>query len=107
MADRTRYLRTIDRTYQVHLTLLVDIACPLRNSNFQQRAIELLNSRKRARRPSAGGAGTEDGFPDLNPPPNLNGQSSVRGTPSILGMKQWLDELGHSVMCSQLIARVT
>jgi len=30
--------------------------------------------------------------------PSLNGESDLKGTPSILGMKQWLGELGHSVL---------
>ncbi|KAI9745034.1 MAG: hypothetical protein M1818_001312 [Claussenomyces sp. TS43310] len=52
-------------------------------------AIELLNSRRRTGRPTPENLTTLAGQPDLNPTPK-------RGKPSIHGMKEWLQLLGHS-----------
>jgi folylpolyglutamate synthase len=32
--------------------------------------------------------------------PKLNGEAHLTGVPSIVGMKEWLAELGHSVITS-------
>ncbi|PVH86704.1 putative tetrahydrofolylpolyglutamate synthase [Cadophora sp. DSE1049] len=58
-----------------------------------QRAIALLNGRRRASRPSTEPAKS---IPELSRMPTLDGGSDLKGTPSILGMKHWLGELGHS-----------
>ncbi|KAH8787523.1 folylpolyglutamate synthase [Hyaloscypha sp. PMI_1271] len=58
-----------------------------------KRAIEILNTKIRPQRPSIAPTG---GFPSLGRAPNTNGESGLKGTPSILGMKQWLNKLGHS-----------
>ncbi|KAG4438947.1 hypothetical protein IFR05_005573 [Cadophora sp. M221] len=59
-----------------------------------QRAIALLNGRRRSSRPSAE---PTKNIPELSRMPSLDGGSDLKGTPSILGMEQWLAELGHSV----------
>jgi folylpolyglutamate synthase len=63
-------------------------------SDLEQRAIAVLNERRRVSRPSTEQANS---IPELSRMPILNGGSDLKGTPSIVGMKQWLDELGHSV----------
>jgi folylpolyglutamate synthase len=81
----------MDKSYKVAL----DIDFLFAMSNLKQRAIDLLNRRRRPQRPSIEPA---KGFPGLSRMPSFNGQSDLRGTPSIFGMRQWLDELGHSVL---------
>ncbi|KAH8659373.1 putative tetrahydrofolylpolyglutamate synthase [Tricladium varicosporioides] len=64
-----------------------------------KRAVEILNSSRRPLRPSIE---LSKSLPSLNRMPNLNGESDLKGTPSILGMRQWLDELGHSVKAADI-----
>ena len=40
-------------------------------------------------------------LPNLSRIPISNDESDLKGTPSILGMREWLDELGHSVLVCQ------
>jgi folylpolyglutamate synthase len=63
--------------------------------DLEQRAIEVLNRRRRPQRPSIE---TTTTLPGLSRMPTINGESDFKGMPSILGMKQWLNELGHSVL---------
>ncbi|XP_014550968.1 hypothetical protein COCVIDRAFT_42651 [Bipolaris victoriae FI3] len=56
-------------------------------------AINILHSRRRPERPSV--------RPGSNPPglsriPDAQGKPDLKGTPSIVGMKQWLHQIGHS-----------
>jgi hypothetical protein len=37
-------------------------------------------------------------LPGLSKMPSLNGTSDLRGTPSIVGMNQWLAKLGYIVI---------
>ena len=81
----------MDKSYKVEL----DICYLLFMSDLEQRAIEALNRSRRQMRPSIEPALN---FPGLNQMPSLNGESDLKGTPSIVGMRQWLDQLGHSVL---------
>ena len=63
--------------------------------DLEQRAIEVLNRRRRPRRPSIEPA---KGFPGLGRMPIISGEFELKGMPSILGMRQWLNELGHTVL---------
>jgi len=63
--------------------------------DLEQRAIEVLNRRRRPRRPITE---TTKTLPGLSRMPTINGESDFKGMPSILGMSQWLKELGHSVL---------
>ncbi|KAH7412583.1 putative tetrahydrofolylpolyglutamate synthase [Cadophora sp. MPI-SDFR-AT-0126] len=58
-----------------------------------QRAIALLNGRRRGSRPSTESVKS---IPESSRMPTLPGKPDLKGTPSILGMKHWLGELGHS-----------
>ena len=69
-------------------------------SHVTQSAIALLNSRRRTARPSLGVALGTSNIPALDSMPSLNGAPSMKGTPSLVGMKGWLQELGHSVSIS-------
>jgi folylpolyglutamate synthase len=64
-------------------------------SNLKQRAIDVLNRRRRPQRPSI--EHTKD-LPGLGRMPIINGESDFKGISSILGMRQWLNELGHPVL---------
>lgn len=64
-------------------------------SDLEQRAIEILNRSRRHRRPSGE---LPKSLPGLDQMPSLNGRSDLKGMPSIVWMRQWLDELGHSVL---------
>jgi len=81
----------MDKSYKVEL----NIGYLLPMSDLEQRAIEVLNRSRRQKRPSLDPL---QSFPGLNRMPSLNGESDLRGTPSIVGMRQWLDQLGHSVL---------
>jgi folylpolyglutamate synthase len=63
--------------------------------DLEQRAIEILNRRRRPQRP---GIEPVKGFPSLGRMPIINGEFDLKGMPSILGMRQWLNELGYSVL---------
>ena len=89
--NRARYVCTMDKSYKVAL----DIGYLFPMSDLEQRAIEVLNRSRRQRRRSIEPAVS---FPGLNRMPSLNGESDLKGTPSIVGMRQWLDQLGHSVL---------
>ena len=64
-------------------------------SNLYQGAIALLNSRRRKRRP------TSEERLDLSKTPGFvsmpNGVPSLKGMPSLTGIREWLKQLGHSV----------
>ena len=55
-----------------------------------QNALRLLDSRRRKMRPKEAPA-----FEDIHP--NGGAAPTFRGTPSLVGMRQWLEFLGHSV----------
>ncbi len=93
--NRAKNLLTMDKTYQVKLTLILFTI-----SDLEQRAIAVLNGRRRASRPSTEPAKS---IPELSRMPSLDGGSDLKGTPSILGMKHWLDELGHSVLAGPFL----
>jgi hypothetical protein len=74
-------------------------------SDLNQRAIEILNRRQRPPRSSIKPA---QSFPSLSRIPISDAESDLKGTPSIVGMKEWLDELGYSVLgclslCEQML----
>ncbi|KAM0799425.1 putative tetrahydrofolylpolyglutamate synthase [Usnea florida] len=56
-------------------------------------AIALLNSRRRTARPSLGPTSETSKVDSM---PSLNGTPSFKGVPSLVGMKGWLQQLGHS-----------
>ncbi|CAG8952934.1 hypothetical protein HYFRA_00007649 [Hymenoscyphus fraxineus] len=60
-----------------------------------ERALELLRGLKRQGLPWATNAPSKS-IPGINTMPSLKGKSDLKGTPSIVGMKQWLQHLGHS-----------
>jgi len=57
-----------------------------------KRAVEITKARIRQQRSNVPGKPT----PGIKPMPRLNGEASLTGVPSIVGMKEWLGELGHS-----------
>jgi folylpolyglutamate synthase len=69
----------MDKSYKVAL----DIGYLLPMSDLEQTAIEVLNRSRRQRRRSIEPAVS---FPGLNQMPSLNGESDLKGTPSIVGM---------------------
>jgi hypothetical protein len=71
-------------------------------ADLEQRAIEILKERRRPRRPSNESAKV---FPDLRTMPNINGGSNLKGMPSIVGMKEWLHELGYLVLVGRILVR--
>ncbi|RFU26342.1 hypothetical protein B7463_g9997, partial [Scytalidium lignicola] len=58
-----------------------------------KKALELLDKSRRQSRPRIS---SECGVAGLARMPGLKGESNFKGTPSIVGMRQWLDQLGHS-----------
>ncbi|EPE27451.1 MurD-like peptide ligase, catalytic [Glarea lozoyensis ATCC 20868] len=58
-----------------------------------KRAVEILHQRRRLLRPSVLSDKSLSGLTRI---PKSNESSELKGTPSILGMRKWLDELGHS-----------
>ncbi|KAL6364827.1 hypothetical protein LRP88_00800 [Fusarium phalaenopsidis] len=56
-------------------------------------AIEILNTRRRPKRPGPAPDGT---VPVLGGIPSKDGNPDLRGTPSIAGMKEWLHRIGHT-----------
>ncbi|KAH7078495.1 folylpolyglutamate synthase [Paraphoma chrysanthemicola] len=64
-------IRTLDRSYKS--------------------AINILHGRRRPERPTAGPGGQTPGSI-----PEAKGKPDIRGIPSIVGMRQWLHEIGHS-----------
>ncbi|KEY72697.1 hypothetical protein S7711_02486 [Stachybotrys chartarum IBT 7711] len=58
-----------------------------------KRAVEILHARRRPGRPSA--ASVSDASQHHEPTPN-QGTPDLRGTPSLVGMKDWLNRIGHS-----------
>ncbi|KAK3675269.1 hypothetical protein LTR78_004779 [Recurvomyces mirabilis] len=58
-----------------------------------ERALAIIESRRRPRRPSAATAYV-DGQAQVNGA--RSGATALRGTPSIVGMKEWLEQIGHS-----------
>ena len=81
----------MDRSYKVELRIGFDLP----RLTLEQRAIEILNKRRRPRRPSIEAANVFPGLGRTNEESDLKG---LKGTPSIAGMKQWLHELGYSVL---------
>lgn len=81
---------SVDRSYKVGFSGIT-IA---RRANAVQHAIAILHSRRRPARQTVSAA---------SEPPNTDrvtggkGKSELKGTPSIVGMKQWLQQIGHSV----------
>jgi folylpolyglutamate synthase len=66
-------------------------------SDILQRALEVLDKRRRPPRSTIQAA---TGVPGMNRIPNGSEEISFRGTPSISGMREWLNELGHTVLTS-------
>lgn len=58
-----------------------------------QNALEIINSRRRHSRP-AQAAEKKNQVKDM---PLTNGTPDLKGTPSIVGMREWLQILGHTV----------
>lgn len=73
-------------------------------ANTSQSALSILKSRRRSQRPSAEALITEASFPRER---NSDGRTSLRGVPSLMGMKQWLERIGCSVPSRVYITRVT
>ncbi|RMJ11948.1 hypothetical protein CDV36_008391 [Fusarium kuroshium] len=70
-----------------------DATLPSPNRDYKH-AIGILNTRRRPKRPSPGLEGTMAVLSDI---PSTNRNPDLRGTPSIAGMKEWLDIIGHSM----------
>ncbi|RSM04503.1 hypothetical protein CDV31_009991 [Fusarium ambrosium] len=68
-------------------------ALPSPNRDYKH-AINILNTRRRPKRPSPE---PDDTVPVLGDIPSTNRNPDLRGTPSIAGMKEWLDLMGHSM----------
>lgn len=83
-------LRPIDRSYKVNPSL--SHVC--RRPNAVQSAINVLHSRRRPERPSVRPGSNSPGLSRI---PDAQGKPDLKGTPSIVGMKQWLHRIGHSV----------
>ncbi|KAL8906531.1 MAG: hypothetical protein Q9207_001969 [Kuettlingeria erythrocarpa] len=64
--------------------------------NLYSSAIALLNSRRRGSRPSLTSPLGGSNVSGQDSMPNLNGAPSFKGTPSLTGVREWLQELGHS-----------
>ncbi|KAL2682504.1 hypothetical protein Neosp_006956 [[Neocosmospora] mangrovei] len=64
-----------------------DSTLPPTNRGYKN-AIKILNTRRRPKRPNP--------EPFLGDIPSTNGASDLRGTPSIVGMEEWLHRIGHS-----------
>ncbi|KAK1073727.1 hypothetical protein LTR12_012136 [Friedmanniomyces endolithicus] len=58
-----------------------------------EKALEIIDSRKRVRRPKAACSDRASLLPNL---PVGSGTSGLRGTPSLVGMVEWLQQVGHS-----------
>ncbi|TKA45697.1 hypothetical protein B0A55_13288, partial [Friedmanniomyces simplex] len=59
------------------------------------KALEIIDGRKRARRPVVASSKTD--FPSLSPSTGSgSGTPGLRGTPSLVGMAEWLLQIGHS-----------
>lgn len=78
------------RTYEVCTYVIIDSTA----SNGNKSAIQLLNKRLRPTRPSVEPASNFIGLPRI---PALSGTPDVKGTTSVVGMRKWLDQLGHTV----------
>jgi len=63
-------------------------------SNWIQKAIEVLELKRRPQRPNIE---PKNALPGLVGGYSKN-EPDLKGTPSIVGMKEWLGELGHSVI---------
>ncbi|OBS25954.1 hypothetical protein FPOA_06486 [Fusarium poae] len=66
-------------------------------------AIDILNSRRRLSRPTftlGNDVQVSTPKPGLPCDSSAKGKSDLRGTPSLVGMKQWLHDIGHSVCLS-------
>ncbi|RKK97131.1 hypothetical protein BFJ68_g14140 [Fusarium oxysporum] len=68
----------------------------LMDRNYKS-AIDILNSRRRLKRPSIAPGSN---LPGLSRIPDAKGKPDLKGTPSIVGMRQWLHQIGHSVCVS-------
>lgn len=66
-------------------------------SDTLQRALDVLDKK---RRPPRSAIQPAHGALGMNRIPTGNGEISLRGTPSIVGMREWLNELGHTVLSS-------
>ncbi|EKJ71656.1 hypothetical protein FPSE_08102 [Fusarium pseudograminearum CS3096] len=73
---------------------------PLRRMEINYKnAIEILNSRRRLKRPTlaiASDAQVPAPLPESGHIPDGKGKTNLRGTASIVGMRQWLHQIGHS-----------
>ncbi|KAK0346509.1 hypothetical protein LTR91_014753 [Friedmanniomyces endolithicus] len=58
-----------------------------------EKALEIIDSRKRVRRPNAACSSRASLLPNL---PVGSGTSGLRGMPSLVGMAEWLQPVGHS-----------
>lgn len=61
--------------------------------SFDQNALRIINTRRRILRPKG------EAHPDVSSKQRASnsGTPDLRGTPSIIGMREWLEALGHSV----------
>ncbi|KAF0645946.1 hypothetical protein FPSE5266_08102 [Fusarium pseudograminearum] len=74
-------------------------------SNAYQNAIEILNSRRRLKRPTlaiASDAQVPAPLPESGHIPDGKGKTNLRGTASIVGMRQWLHQIGHSTKTTDI-----
>ncbi|TKA63940.1 hypothetical protein B0A55_10678 [Friedmanniomyces simplex] len=63
--------------------------------NARESALEIIDGRKRARRPVVASSKTDS--PSLSPSAGSgSGTPGLRGTPSLVGMAEWLLQIGHS-----------
>ncbi|RPB21264.1 folylpolyglutamate synthase [Terfezia boudieri ATCC MYA-4762] len=61
-----------------------------------ENALKLLQTRRRTARPTDKLSVGIDGLPPVGAIPNVYGTSTLLGIPSIVGMREWLELLGHS-----------
>lgn len=93
--NRPPSLLTIHRTYKVKLDLTFIYDIWLGGESYYS-GLEQKTSAVETKDPAA------KSIPELSRMPSLNGESGVKGSLVIvLGMGQWLGELGHSVSVDQ------
>lgn len=85
--------RVMDKSYKVRTHPNPILEIHVTDSRFQA-AVEILNARRRQARPTGG---PSQGLAGLSRLPERDGPAGVKGTPSIVGMKGWLSQIGHSV----------
>ena len=82
-----------DRTYEVRCDCQSCRVCIQIVADAFQNAINIINSRQRQKRPDR----AAEQINRKQIVPSTNGNPKFKGTPSITGMAEWLEILGHDV----------